>query len=379
VTLFLGTKIGFVFGPVLHQVSFFLQWIQWLMTLPLQGKYVVCINIDETPVCRQMAPRKGFVISLKRKHDRNCFARVPLRDRRGQTTVLATIVDRPELQNKMPQFVLTNDKIMSKLEKDKLAHLPDPIRWVVGSTGWVSAETFKQLLTEIRRSILAECPHAEIVLFMDCSPVHTARETLIHCSRLGLHVCLIPGGMTFLCQPLDSHVFATFKQYLADAQERERDSTPGGVMPPGRWVDVLADAISNVLVGRNWSHTFMQNGLSSSWTQLRHRIGELAKPHLPLPLRLLESEEMNVLLGKKRTEMTDLAYRASQRMMARPVPRLRLGPAFRLPRAPPARAAPGVASGSSGAASPRPPLPPPAWPHPDAVDAPRLTRSGSMY
>ena len=82
--------------------------------------------------------------------------------------------------------------------------------------------------------------------------------------------------MTFLCQPLDSHVFAIFKEYLADAQERERDSTPGGVMRPGRRVGVLADSISNVLVGRNWSNTFMQNGLSSSGTQLRHLIGELA-------------------------------------------------------------------------------------------------------
>ena len=36
VTLFLGPKIGLVFGPLLHQVSFFLQWIQWLMTLPLK-------------------------------------------------------------------------------------------------------------------------------------------------------------------------------------------------------------------------------------------------------------------------------------------------------------------------------------------------------
>ena len=78
-----------------------------------------------------------------------------------------------------------------------------------------------QLCTAYRKAIRKERPHAEVVIFMDCATIHTADNVLTHCSRLGIRICLIPGGMTHLCQPLDSHVYATFKKTLAEAQERE--------------------------------------------------------------------------------------------------------------------------------------------------------------
>ena len=134
----------------------FLQWVQWLWQRPLSGSEVVCVNVDETPLFRQISPKRGYVIRALTRRDPFCYARVPLRDRRGQSTLLAGIVNVPDLQKFMPQFILTNDKILTNGEKAQLRTLPSPLSWVIGTKGWVSANIFKQLLTGIRRAIRAK-------------------------------------------------------------------------------------------------------------------------------------------------------------------------------------------------------------------------------
>ena len=199
-----------------------MKWIQWLLTQPLAGDEVVLVSIDETPIYKQVQPRKGYVIRTETRNNRLCYARVPLRDRRGQATLVGCVVNDPVLQSKMPQFLFTNDRLVTAAEMEELATLAAPIRWVQGSKGWNTANAMTMLCTAYRRAIRSERPKAEIVLFMDCATMHTAENVLTHCSRLGLHVCLMPGGMTSLCQPLDTHVFAIFKKTLADLQEKRR-------------------------------------------------------------------------------------------------------------------------------------------------------------
>ena len=87
----------------------------------------MAVNIDETPVYQQLQPSKGNVVMLVQKLDRSCYARVPLRERRGQSTLLGCIVDTPELQSSMPQFILTNDTKLTRLEKAQMLSLPLPI------------------------------------------------------------------------------------------------------------------------------------------------------------------------------------------------------------------------------------------------------------
>ena len=152
-------------------------------------------------------------------------------------------------------------------------------------------------------------------------------------------------------------------------------------MPAVRWVDVLAQTMLSVLTGNDWSHTFAENGLMSSWDRMRSRIAEHAMAHLPLPLREPSHAELNLLLGKKRADIADLVYRQSKRTVARPV-LVMPAPLARLPAAPPVAAVAagsGAASSSSGVPWVPSPLPPPPESHPDDPQPARVTRSGSRY
>ena len=127
-----------------------MKWIQWLLTQALAGDEVVLVNIDETPVYEQLQPRKGYVIRTETRNNRLCYARVPLRDRRGQSTLVGCVVNDPVLQSKMPQFLFTNDRLVNAAEKAELATLAEPIRWVKGSKGWNTANAMTMLCTAYR-------------------------------------------------------------------------------------------------------------------------------------------------------------------------------------------------------------------------------------
>ena len=366
-------------GPKL-KVAAFLRWVKWLWAGPLAGKEIVVVNIDETPVYKQMQPRRGYVVQTGAANKTQFTAKIPLKDRRGMATVLGCIVNVPELQQYMPQFVLTKDDTMTKREKDILATVDAPIRWVKGTKGWVSAENIRPMLTAIRRAVRTRRPHAEIIVCIDCAPVHTTDSTLNHFARLGLHVLLVPGGLTWLLQPLDSHTFGPFKQKLAELQEESRGRALDGCMPAGKWIEVLCDAMRQVLVDKSWAHTFDKNGMAASWTDLRPRIKDIVLPHLPLLSRPPSQDELCMMLGTARLDFRNMVLRASLRAAAmaaiRPPSVVRRGAPL-----PPLRIRTPSSSGTIRAAvpvpvlAPLPPLPPPFEPEPPA----RLLRSGSRY
>ena len=354
-----------------------MRWSQWLFNGPLAGKELVFVNIDETPIYKQLQPRRGYVIRTETRKNYRCYARVPLRDRRDQATLVGCIVNVPELQCKMPQFLLTNDSRVTVAEKADLATLAAPIRLVMGTNRWVTANAMTQLCTAYRKAIRKERPHAEVVIFMDCATIHTADNVLTHCSRLGIHICLTPGGMTHLCQPLDSHVYATFKKTLAEAQERKRREHPHGIMIGSEWIKILSQSIKSTLVDRSWSRAFAENGMAASFESLRPRITELVCVHFPLPPGPPDELDIETIVGRKRERLREQVLKASLRAAVQRTVALRLPAAARLPSAGPAASASfGAASSSSSA---RPPLPPPADLPPSHGAIARMTRSGSQY
>ena len=119
---------------------------------------------------------------------------------RSHATLLACIVDDSDIQRYIPQFLLTKDSALNRLEKEKLRNLPRPT-WISGTDGWVTAHHLKGLLTTLRRVIRIHRPAKQIVLVMDCASQHANVTVLNHCARLQLHVILIPSGMTWHLQP----------------------------------------------------------------------------------------------------------------------------------------------------------------------------------
>ena len=364
------------------QVSVFFQWLQWLYLAVLRGADAVIVNIDETPLTKGMVPRSGY--NWFHRHRQKTQARAPIasRETRSHATLLACVTADPDLQRCLPQFVLTKDKSLSGLEKDRLIALPAPLTWVQGTAGWVTQHNLKGMLTTLRRCIRNRCPGKQLILVMDCAAQHTNYNVLAHASRLNLHVVLVPSGMTWLLQPLDSHVFSGLKRTLAQRQTRARGIHNNGELPAGMWVDIAGAGVMEAVVNKDWRRAMADNGLGPMCSPGRAGIQDVLGCCLPLPLMPPNDERMATLVGWARDGFRNFVLCASLSLAGA---RAALGPpgvgariiAARWPgfaavaageAVPPGAAASSRGGGHPGVAAAA--VPP--W-------APRRTRSGAEY
>ena len=73
-------------------------------------------------------------------------------------------------------------------------------------------------------------------------------------------VLVIPAKLTWLLQPLDTPGFLKYKHMLRECCERERASTPSGVVPIHRFLAALYQVILKVLQGKRWGRSFDDDG-----------------------------------------------------------------------------------------------------------------------
>ena len=96
--------------------------------------------------------------------------------------------------------------------------------------------------------------------------------------------------MTGYLQPLDTHVFAQYKQFLRTEYEGQALATPDGNMRHIDIVKIMMRGIRTVLVERCWSHAFQQNGFSTTQEgvskSLLKNLGMILRPQLAIRFQL---------------------------------------------------------------------------------------------
>ena len=220
-----------------------------------------------------------------------------------------------------------------------MQRLEPPLVFVPGTSGWVCVESLCPLLTH-RRVVRAHRPRHRLVVAWDAASQHLNIIVLRHARRLGIHVLLIPTGLTWLLQPLDSHVFASFKRTAHRLQLEARAGTEAGILQRAGWIDLLETAVVATLVRRRWERSLTRNGVTGDMSDLRPRVRACLPDGRPPAGNPLNDEEMSLLIGRRRAGLAGL--------LCSPFPRERdVAPAEdRVEAVPP------------------PPLPPPAHPPP---------------
>ena len=361
------------------QASIFFSWAQWQRDHALRDESVVYVNIDETSIAKGLAPRKGYLLFNVTTKRSSVKALVRSRDTRAHSTFLAAITDEAALQQHLPQFLIPHQKRLSRAEKTLLATLAGPLVWVQDATGWMKSQTLKGLITIIRRKVRLHCPGKSLILVLDTAPCHRERSVLNHCSHLGIHVLFIPAKLTWLLQPLDTHVFAMFKQRYFETLLQQRQRSTDGTNSGTDWIEALRVASTEILTGRNWVHAFGCNGVPPCRQSLRGSIVQICHTGGPWSCTPPSADDLKLIMGVNLLNVRDALLRLPLRILHQPRP-MRLVPIARLPRR---------------ARLPPAPLPPPAFPPPAldsegagpfgaaggdvAPESVRRTRSGALY
>lgn len=292
------------------------RWVLHVLLLRRSEGIVVVLNMDETMLSGVKRAKRGVT---------SCSAAVadPVAPRRERgmlrTSLLATICSDAEVQPHLPQIRLPRGDGRAAPSRPVLRSFADAGRPQVawhGSGGWVTTRVLVWYLRVLRRSVQSVRPGARLVLLLDCCPSHMAQETLAAARRTGVDLIFVPSRMTFMLQPLDTHVFAVLKGRIRELEFEARAAAESGTVSPLDRVRLHGRAVDEILVHRDWSQTMVRGGCTGDASALRPAIAELLLHQCGAPMMPSTADLAEVL-------QVPVARAAAMRAALLPVPLLR--------------------------------------------------------
>ena len=201
-------------------------------------------------------------------------------------TDVGLICDDPYVQARLPQVLIANGRtVLQRGLVRALADLAPNMHLMHGKSSWNNGDRMVSIIGMIGRALRSCAPGAIVILTMDAAPLHFSLKVLEECRRWGIRVVPIPAKLTFLLQPLDTHVFAQMKRCLRDASQKRVGANGGRALSALQWLDVASHSIRASLLRTSWAHSFAHNGFGASQRMVSDRVlqrmGLAAAPVLP--------------------------------------------------------------------------------------------------
>ena len=370
-----------------NQVLLTWRWARWLATRP--GPTPLFVNLDETGVPMFMGDVRGNVTQRAGSREaprKDVTQNVTRHLLRAQVTHVAIICDDDAVQPLLPQ-VLIGDKstLTVGLQRELQAHAPPNVTvWRLPSR-WVDLTVMQSIIRALAATLRAVSPDRRVILLLDCCPAHLRPELFRTANSVGVYILLVPAKFTWLLQPLDTHVFHSYKQRLRAHYAQLRQSTDAGVVSNGAWWKCLVEHARDFLQGRSWKFAFEATGYIAGgagvssyirkqleWT----RVPDIV-PQLPM------EDELHCVLPRGRNACAGDVLRNSARAMRMPVAVIAAETGAAISELEgagiPAQAPWRIPRGRRLAPPPLPPPlepPSPSWP-PDAIATPSVTQRPS--
>ena len=241
------------------------QWWNCAVASMPAGRVPLRVNLDETAICLYQGGSKGVVFCRKRKGGSGAepFQKVSLAKRRTYLTHIGLICDAPALQPLLPQVLIGNEETFAAGAVAGLqAACPQNVHLLRQKSAWNNVEACK---TTVRLLAKALEPHLgpmglQPVLFLDAAPLHLQASLFQCCVANGIWPIVVPARLTWLLQPLDTHVFLKYKRRLRARYQSRRLETADGQLSVAQFLPAVCDAIKEVLEGQEWAKAFDQNG-----------------------------------------------------------------------------------------------------------------------
>lgn len=226
---------------------------------------IVVINMDETSIRLAYNKRRGTV-GLPTRWDAinpaTLAENMSTGSTHGAVTYCAFICDNEEVQRCLPQVIIARTKFFTQA-MERLAGFILPANvdiWLEQTSSWVTAFVFERLLRRLNESLREFRDRFNFILVVDAlrSHINAAAAALVY--ELGLILILIPGRLTWLLQPLDTHYFAGLKASLVAKFCAARLQQPNGELPKLVWLQLLVTTIHEFRAG-NFVHGIERSGL----------------------------------------------------------------------------------------------------------------------
>ena len=310
------SQIRFFFGFLGAQVGVSWQWYNALLRRADDaGKQLLLVNLDETYVPFFFGLAKGaLAVTNKSLPD----GALPLAQdcsrsqlRMGLTHV-ALVCNVPAIQRLLPQVLIVPTKYLLKRDlPEVLAGMPDIIYVIRAKSKWITKDIMVYVVRLIAWTIRGHRSKYIVALLMDVLGIHLDPLVTDATRAANIEVCFVPALLTWLGQPLDTHVFSLYKRHLRAMFLHLRSIQGLGMPSVVDWLFCIRDTIVLFMNERPWMGAFREDGFSRG----QSGISKYIKKHLPvafvLPLPSIEpsDEQLRSIFPKTRRNLQLAPFR----------------------------------------------------------------------
>jgi len=249
------------------------QWYNYYAANVPHGKQTLRINWDETAICLDQCSKKGNIF-VCRGH--NAVQHVSQAARRAYMTHVALVCDNPMIQPFLPQVIICNMQTLpAKMHAALQARLGDNFVLLRQAKAWVNADTSVQIMRMIADALEPFRGEWQPLLMLDAYRAHITLRVFNAGVRHRIWILIIPAGMTWLLQVLDTHGFRSYKNCLRDAYQLHwirQDEQGADINNLQLVLDSVRDATTVDLNGKEWAYAFVRNGFGVLQGGVRPRI-----------------------------------------------------------------------------------------------------------
>ena len=261
------------------QVLAVYQWWNYLVSLCPSDKTVLRLNLDETAVRLYQSPAKGLMFrplhGEKRRKRR--ISQASRKQQRACITHVAIVCDNPEIQARLPHVIIGNHSVLPLYVLREIEpQLRRNVFLVRRKSAWVDASymvTIIELLGKILKPFL---PKFQPILLFDALSAHLAPKVFRAAAKENIWLIVVPGKLTWLIQPADTHVFYKYKMFLRRRYMEAAAKSEDGAVHLRSVLQSINDAVLLIFQAQEWSRAFDENGFGEQQRKVRTSILDAA-------------------------------------------------------------------------------------------------------
>ena len=107
---------------------------------------------------------------------------------------------------------------------------------------------------------------------LDAYRAHITARVWNAAALFNLWLLVVPAGLTWLLQALDTHGFRSYKNHVCIAHQRHCIRNGGATDSLDALLDAIKDATEECLRGKSWETAFVHNGFGDAQRQVRRNV-----------------------------------------------------------------------------------------------------------
>ena len=260
------------------------------------GKEVLKINLDETSICLYQGDVKGNAF-MKKRCGREPVQKVGRGKRRCCLTHVAFVCNRPDVQRLLPHILIGNCRTFRAKDMASLRRVcPPNVKLIRQKSAWNNHLLCAQIMQWFGAALAPFMERMQPILLLDAVRVHIKSNVISACVRACIFPIVVPARMTWLLQPLDTHVFLGFKRHLRKTYQAARVHSYDGDIDTGSFLACVYETIAYVFEAHQWAFAFTKDGYGPRQAGISSYIREQLGIEAPLQITAASPTEEQLKL-----------------------------------------------------------------------------------